>query len=61
LNGDTLTYGGLAGVIITLIFFWFIGYGLVIGAHLNAALAEPRAVSLKTDAGGAEMEEECLG
>ncbi len=36
-----LTYGSLAGVIIALIFFWFVGLGLVIGAHLNAALAEP--------------------
>ena len=36
-----LTYGSLAGVIVALIFFWFIGLGIVIGAHLNAALAEP--------------------
>jgi membrane protein len=36
-----LTYGSLAGVIVALIFFWFIGFGIVIGAHLNAALAEP--------------------
>ncbi|MFM9977719.1 MAG: YihY/virulence factor BrkB family protein [Sphingomonadaceae bacterium] len=36
-----LTYGSLAGVIITLFFFWIIGLGIVIGAHLNAALAEP--------------------
>jgi membrane protein len=35
-----LTYGSLAGVIIALIFFWFVGLGIVIGAHLNAALAE---------------------
>lgn len=35
-----LTYGSLAGVIIALIFFWLVGLGLVIGAHLNAALAE---------------------
>ena len=35
-----LTYGSLAGVIVALIFFWLIGFGLVIGAHLNAALAE---------------------
>lgn len=41
LGGYDLTYGSLAGVIIALIFFWFIGFGLVIGAHLNAALAEP--------------------
>nr|WP_262504079.1 YihY/virulence factor BrkB family protein [Sphingosinithalassobacter sp. CS137] len=35
-----LTYGSLAGVMITLIFFFIIGLGLVIGAELNAALAE---------------------
>lgn len=39
--GDyNLTYGSLAGVVIALIFFFVIGLGLVIGAHLNAALAE---------------------
>lgn len=35
-----LTYGSLAGVIVTLLFFWIIGFGISIGAHLNAALAE---------------------
>jgi membrane protein len=40
-NGYTLTYGGLAGVIVALLFFWLVGYGFVIGAHLNAALANP--------------------
>ncbi|WP_417593354.1 YihY/virulence factor BrkB family protein [Parasphingorhabdus sp.] len=35
-----LTYGSLAGVIITLIFFYLIGLGMVIGAEINAALAE---------------------
>ncbi len=42
-----LTYGSLAGVIIALIFFWFIGLGIVVGAHLNAALAEPTTKRLK--------------
>lgn len=37
------TYGSLAGVIITLFFFFIIGLGLVIGAELNAALAETPA------------------
>jgi membrane protein len=46
-GGYALTYGGLAGVIITLLFFWFIGFGIVIGAHLNAALAEPTMKRLK--------------
>ncbi len=36
----SLTYGGLAGAMITLIFFFIIGLGVVIGAELNAALAE---------------------
>jgi membrane protein len=40
LGGYNLTYGSLAGVIVALFFFWLVGFGLVIGAHLNAALAE---------------------
>lgn len=36
-----LTYGSLAGTMVTLFFFWLVGLGLVIGAQLNAALAEP--------------------
>lgn len=35
-----LTYGSLAGVMIALIFFWIVGLGFVLGAELNAALAE---------------------
>ncbi|MEH6700330.1 YihY/virulence factor BrkB family protein [Parasphingorhabdus sp.] len=35
-----LTYGSLAGVMITLIFFYLVGLGMVIGAEINAALAE---------------------
>ena len=35
-----LTYGSLAGVMISLFFFWLIGFGMVVGAELNAALAE---------------------
>ena len=35
-----LTYGSLAGIMITLIFFYLVGLGMVIGAQLNAALAE---------------------
>ena len=40
LTNYNLTYGGLAGAMITLIFFFIIGLGVVIGAELNAALAE---------------------
>jgi membrane protein len=39
-GGYDTTYGSLAGVMIALIFFFVIGLGLVIGAELNAALAE---------------------
>lgn len=40
LGGYSLTYGSLAGVIVTLLFFYLVGLGIAIGAHLNAALAE---------------------
>ncbi len=47
LGGYDLTYGGLAGTIIALFFFWLVGFGLVIGVHLNAALAEPPQARVK--------------
>ena len=46
-GGYTRTYGSLAGVMITLIFFFVVGLGVVIGAELNAALAETGATALK--------------
>jgi membrane protein len=46
-SGYTLTYGSLAGVMIALLFFWLVGYGLVVGAHLNAALVNPDGPALK--------------
>lgn len=57
-----LTYGSLAGIIIALFFFWLVGLGLVIGAELNAALAEPEPcddndVPCETAQGGDEVEE----
>jgi membrane protein len=50
LSSYALTYGGLAGVIVALLFFWVVGFGLVVGAHLNAALAEPDEVGVESDA-----------
>jgi len=47
LGGYSLTYGSLAGVMISLIFFFVIGLGVVMGAELNAALAESGATALK--------------
>ncbi len=46
-GGYSLTYGSLAGVIVALLFFWIVGLGLVVGAHLNAALAQARETALK--------------
>ena len=54
LGGYDLTYGSLAGVVVMLLFFYLIGLGLVFGAHLNAALAEPPETSLQQ--GPATME-----
>lgn len=53
LGNYDLTYGSLAGVIIALLFFWIVGFGLVIGVHLNAALAETPQGDVK-DAADAE-------
>jgi len=46
-GGYSRTYGSLAGVMISLIFFFVVGLGVVIGAELNAALAETGATALK--------------
>jgi membrane protein len=47
LGGYSRTYGSLAGVMIALLFFFVVGLGVVIGAELNAALAEGGATALK--------------
>jgi membrane protein len=47
LGGYDLTYGSLAGVMVVLIFFFMIGLGVVMGAELNAALAEGGDNALK--------------
>lgn len=46
-GGYDITYGSLAGVMVALIFFWIIGFGVVMGAELNAALAEPGDTALE--------------
>ena len=50
LGSYDLTYGSLAGVIIALLFFFLVGLGIVFGAHLNAALAEPGDESVRSPA-----------
>jgi len=54
LGGYDLTYGSLAGVVVMLLFFYVIGLGLVFGAHLNAALAEPPETALEQPANETE-------
>lgn len=51
LGSYDLTYGSLAGVMIALIFFFFVGLGVVVGAQLNAALAETPHQGLEDDQG----------
>lgn len=46
-GGYSRTYGSLGGVMVALIFFFVVGLGVVIGAELNAALAESGATALK--------------
>ena len=54
-----LTYGSLAGIMIALFFFWLVGLGMVIGAELNAALAEPTdGEGSNVDAASAEHSQE---
>jgi membrane protein len=53
-----LTYGSLAGIMVTLFFFWLVGLGIVIGAELNAALAEPSPAAKAQAADDIEEQEE---
>ncbi|CAN5416161.1 YihY/virulence factor BrkB family protein [soil metagenome] len=57
LGGYDRTYGSLAGVMIALIFFFFVGLGVVVGAQLNAALAETPATGLEDDQGNPIVQE----
>jgi membrane protein len=57
LGGYGLTYGSLAGVIVALLFFYLVGLGIVFGAHLNAALAEPPDTGVESPARTAQPEE----
>ncbi len=53
----SLTYGSLAGIMITLFFFWLIGLGIVAGAELNAALAKtPEEEGTQGNAANSEEE-----
>jgi membrane protein len=40
LQGYSMTYGGLASVMFTLLFFWQIGFGQVVAIYFNVALCE---------------------
>jgi membrane protein len=46
-GGYDRTYGSLAGVMVALLFFFVIGLGVVMGAELNAALAESGGTALE--------------
>ena len=46
-GGYDRTYGSLAGVMVALLFFFVIGLGVVMGAELNAALADAGDTALE--------------
>lgn len=47
-QGNSIAYGSLSGVIVTLLYFWVLGLGLVMGVHFNAALAKASQSRLKS-------------
>jgi membrane protein len=66
-GGYSMTYGSLAGVMIALLFFFIVGLGVVMGAELNAGLADTGATALEGEhyagphAATLEVEEAELG
>ncbi len=46
-GGYQKTYGSLAGIMVALLFFFFAGLGVTIGAELNAALADAGGKALR--------------
>ena len=61
LGGYGATYGSLAGVVVMLTFFWLVGLGFVFGAHLNAALAEPRQAALEGGDAAQAVDDQAAG
>jgi membrane protein len=49
-SSNSIAYGSLSGVIVTLLFFWVLGLCLAFGAHFNAALANAGKTRLKDEA-----------
>lgn len=61
LSNYDLTYGSLASVMIALMFFFIIGLGVVVGAQLNAALAElPKSAVEREEDAARDAEEKKL-
>ena len=52
-----LTYGSLAGFMLSMMFFFVIGFGVVVAAYLNAALAEVPESELRKRIEETEVEE----
>jgi membrane protein len=53
-----LTYGSLAGFMLSMMFFFVIGFGVVVAAYMNAALAEVPESELRKRAEGTGTETE---
>lgn len=53
-----MTYGSLAGIMVTMFFFWLVGLGMVLGAELNAALAATGRNSAEAKLAGSRQPEQ---